>query len=249
MSGTGQRGLVFESGGVKLVGRIFLAEGERPAPTALVLHGVPGIEQNHDVAHALRGAGWNAAVFHYRGCWGSKGAFTIRGMLDDVRAAVDHLSGGGVDAVDPRRLVAVGHSLGGWAAVLAACDDSRLGGVAVCGAIPDARWYEDSEELLESDCVPFLDGVTARGFKEEYTGLDDRYSPIERVRELAPRPLLVVHGGADDGVPLADAEKLFHRAAEPKRLAVHPEADHDFTRHRPWLCGEVVAWARALASR
>lgn len=246
LSGKGQRGIAFESGRAKLVGRLFLADGTRPGPTALVLHGIPGIEQNHDIAQALRGGGWNAAIFHYRGCWGSKGPFRIRDMLDDVRAAVDHLTSGAVRDVDPTRLIAIGHSLGGWAAVLAACEDLRLRGVGVYGMIPDPRWYEDSEELIESDCVPWLDGITARDFKHEYASLDDRHSPIDRVHELAPRPLLVVHGAKDEGVPIADAEAFFRRAAEPKSLAVHPEADHDFTWHRAWLTREIVSWTRRL---
>ena len=65
-----------------------------------------------------------------------------------------------------------------------------------------------------------------------------------QIGRLAPRPLLVVHGGADQGVPLRDARALYERAGEPKELRVHPEADHDFTWHRDWLQETLVRWLR-----
>ena len=39
----------------------------------VILHGIPGIEKNHDLAHAFRDAGMSAVIFHYRGSWGSGG--------------------------------------------------------------------------------------------------------------------------------------------------------------------------------
>jgi pimeloyl-ACP methyl ester carboxylesterase len=87
---------------------LYRAGGAGLHPTALVLHGIPGLEKNTDVAYALRDAGWNALVFHYRGCWGSEGDYTLAGIPDDVRAAVDTLLSGefGVDAA---RIALIGH--------------------------------------------------------------------------------------------------------------------------------------------
>ena len=70
---SGLEGVVITSAGSKLLGALYCAAGAGPHPTALVLHGIPGLEKNTDIAYALRDAGWNALVFHYRGCWGSEG--------------------------------------------------------------------------------------------------------------------------------------------------------------------------------
>jgi hypothetical protein len=44
----------------------------------LLLHGCPGLQQNGDLAVALRDRGWNALIFHYRGSWGSGGRYDLR---------------------------------------------------------------------------------------------------------------------------------------------------------------------------
>lgn len=49
-------------------------------------HGIPGIEMNHDLAHAFRDAGVNAVIFHYRGSCGWA-ALTV-GADERVKAVV-----------------------------------------------------------------------------------------------------------------------------------------------------------------
>src|SRR5262249_25730032 len=122
----GITGVTFSSDGHRLLGTLYLARGAEPKPTVLLLHGCPGLQQNGDLAVALRDRGWNSLVFHYRGSWGSGGRYDLRTIPADVTAAVDHLSSGAYPQVDPRRLVVAGHSLGGWAALLAAAGDPRL---------------------------------------------------------------------------------------------------------------------------
>ena len=79
----GRRGILFENEGSVLLGTMFTARDE-PAPTVVILHGIPGIEKNHDLAHAFRDAGMNAVIFHYRGSWGSGGDYRISGVPSDV---------------------------------------------------------------------------------------------------------------------------------------------------------------------
>ena len=195
----GQAGVYFNSDGHRLLGTLFLARGDAPKPTAVILHGIPGIEKNYDLALALRDSGWNSLIFHYRGSWGSEGRYVLQTIPEDVRAALDDLGTGRYPQVDPHRLVLVGHSLSGWAAVLSAVADPRVRALAV-----------------------------------------------EQVARLAPRPLLVVHGGADEAVPVAQAEALFARADEPRKLVIHPEANHSFTWHRPWLRDQILGWLECL---
>jgi hypothetical protein len=114
----GITGITFDSDGHRLVGVLYLARGDGPKPTALLLHGCPGLEKNLDLAVVLRDRGWNSLVFHYRGCWGSAGRYDLRTIPSDVAAAVGCLAGHPL--VDPDRITAVGHSMGGWAAIVAA---------------------------------------------------------------------------------------------------------------------------------
>src|SRR4051794_29286866 len=59
------RQLLIPSGGVDMNALFFLAAGSGPKPTLLLLHGLPGNEQNLDLAQAIRRAGWNVLTMHY----------------------------------------------------------------------------------------------------------------------------------------------------------------------------------------
>lgn len=231
-------GVTFTSGGERLVGVLYLARGESARPTAVVLHGFPGIEKNLDLAAALRDHGWNALVFHYRGCWGSAGPWRPENVPLDVRAAVDFLVTH--PRVDVERLVLVGHSGGGWAAVLAAARDERVTGVAVYGAASRIGASQWPVEVVEREFVPWL-SISVEEFAAQPWGSPE-LQPLDHVGALSPRPLLVVHGGEDAWVPVADAEELYARAGEPRRLVVVDGADHGFCWHRTELAALVVGW-------
>jgi len=45
---------------------------------------------------------------------------------------------------------------------------------------------------------------------------------------------------------VVQAEALFARADEPRTLMIHPEANHSFTWHRPWLRDQILGWLEGL---
>src|SRR6185295_14835995 len=109
------------SGGARMNGLVYLAAGPGPHPVVVFLHGYPGSERNLDLAQAVRRAGYDALFVNYRGTWGTGGTFSFENALQDgasalawVRAPLNvrefHL--------DPARVALVGHSLGGWVALL-----------------------------------------------------------------------------------------------------------------------------------
>ncbi len=242
----GQTGVVFDSGGHRLLGTLYMARGDAPKPTAIVLHGVPGIEQNVDLALMLRDAGWNALIFHYRGCWGSAGRYVIRTVPDDVIAALDYLSSGAHEQVDAGRVVLIGHSLGGWAAVLAAVRDPRPRAVAAIGPVADPRPLPFDAAMAAVDFTPWLQGITPQEFEAQWQALGPDLAPVEVVGQIAPRSLLVVHGGRDAVIPPQQSETLYARAGEPRALRIHPEANHSFTWHRAWLRDQIMGWLVGL---
>lgn len=61
-------GASFRSEGESLIGVIYIGSGEGPKPTVLLLHGLPGLEKNVDIAYSLREMGWNVLLPHYRSC-------------------------------------------------------------------------------------------------------------------------------------------------------------------------------------
>ena len=121
--------LTIVSNGSRMPGHIYQAAGAGPHPTAVMLHGYPGNEKNLDLAQALRKAGWNALFFHYRGAWGSEGAFSFLGAEQDVQTVIAYVQDSDNARrlkIDPNKVSLVGHSMGGHMAIAGILDNSRV---------------------------------------------------------------------------------------------------------------------------
>lgn len=64
----------------------------------------------------------------------------------------------------------------------------------------------------------------------------------QRVAELAPRPLLLVHGLADIRLPPMCSQSLYHFAGEPKRLELLEGATHSLRQRREEVRALVLEW-------
>jgi uncharacterized protein len=236
----GLTGVTFDSDGHRLLGVLYLARGEEPKPTVLLLHGCPGLEKNLDLAVRLRDQGWNSLLFHYRGCWGSAGRYDLRTVPRDVTAAVDYLAG--CPRVDSGRIAVLGHSMGGWAALVTAATEPRLRAVAVYGAA--ARLGNNlrrSPEFIEEQFTRFL-AITPEEFAWQAAVVTEQTDALAAAAAIGPRPLLVVHGTTDRWVPVAQARELRERAGPSCRYVEVEGADHAFSWHRAELADLVVGW-------
>lgn len=128
---------VINSCGSKLNAIIYLAQGKGPHPTVVLLHGFPGNKKNLDLAQAIRRTGWNVVFFHYRGDWDSQRDFSRDHCLEDAASALAFLrdeTNAGKFGVDVRKIVMVGHSMGGYMALRTVVDDTDLlGAVWIAG--------------------------------------------------------------------------------------------------------------------
>jgi hypothetical protein len=171
--------------------------GVGPRPTVLLLHGLPGVEKNLDVAYALRDAAWNCLLFHYRGSWGSEGDYSLFQLIDDVKAALDWTVH--QPCVDTDRLAVVGHSMGGYVSLRAAAQDRRFRAVvAICPLISPGR--APLSPAVFAQFSEMLHGITGADLKAQY----DSLPPIEAsASDLASLPILMLTGGQDDVFPHA----------------------------------------------
>jgi hypothetical protein len=64
----------------------------------------------------------------------------------------------------------------------------------------------------------------------------------QRVAELAPTPLLLIHGLADIRLPPDGSRMLFRRAGEPKRLELLEGATHSLRQRREDVRDELLRW-------
>ena len=239
-----------------------LAAGAGPKPTLLLLHGLPGNEQNLDLAQAVRRAGWNVLTLHYRGSWGSPGRFTLAGAGEDVEAAMAFLRQPDTVAqygIDPQRIVVAGHSLGGFLAARYAATHDDVAGVVLfdpwnigatgknVAAHPESR--QDAIADLGDDFGNSLAGTDAARLMAEVERHARDWDLLDNAPALAGKPVLVVaaeHGNAAQVAPLAAALKA-QRGARVQ--AVTLPSDHAFADRRIGLAAITVDWLAARRQR
>jgi hypothetical protein len=229
--------VAFPVGDSQRVGVYYAADTDQPAPFALFLHGIPGSEKNHDLAQALRAQGWHALVLHFGGAWGSGGDYTIAQHPADASAALDAMLARPAPRIDPQRVAVIGYSLGSRAALLAAQSDPRFGAVVSLAGISD---FSETlfEEAFFTGFEPFLRGGTPASLTAQFRALGHGQQPYEAVGQLAPRPVLVVHGTDDEVVPSYHADALAYGQAHVRLIRMEG-ANHTFASQRLRLIAEV----------
>jgi dipeptidyl aminopeptidase/acylaminoacyl peptidase len=247
----------FTSAGALLNGIVYEAQGAGPHPTAILLHGFPGSERNLDLAQALRRAGWNAVFFHYRGAWGSEGEFGFGHVLEDTAAVVEQVRAPAFAAahrVDPARLALVGHSMGGFAALVTASERADVTCVvSLAGAdlgrfahaVADPQAAAAVAARVEPSLGP-LRGTSGEALARELAADAARFELGARAPALAAKPVLLVAGTRDTDTPPAEhheplVDALQDAGAARLSTAVF-DADHSFSDKRVALAQRVATW-------
>jgi uncharacterized protein len=228
----------FTSQGNQLIGTYYPSALDGAHPAALFVHGIPGFQKNHDIAQRLNELGWTALVIHLRGAWGSGGAYNIPGQVDDLIAAIDYLF---TQNSQIKQLAVIGYSLGSRGAIVSAVRDTRVGAVVSLSGLHDFSEMMISDELIEM-ALPILSGVTGDDIRKQWSSLITNDNPIEVVSRLAPRPILIIHGSADEDVPSYGAPALAEAAGENATLLMLEDGDHGFSGLREKLVEAVTDW-------
>lgn len=242
---TRNRETIIDSHGSRLMGMLLLASGTQAHRTVILLHGFPGYEQNMDLAQALRRDGWNVLAMHYRGSWGSQGTFSFTHCMEDIGAMLAYLSDPANAAkfhIDQRRIVVIGHSMGGFLAVAAMAQHPQIAaGVVISEGSPerDGRGYF-GKESDSADYAP-LAGTSPAALQREAQANAEAWSFAALAAKIAPRPVLDIT--ANDGLRASNEElvaALTHTGAQVTSL--HMDTDHGFSDHRIALETAVLTW-------
>jgi uncharacterized protein len=250
--------LQLPSGGVRINGVFYLAQGRRRHPTVVFLHGFPGDEKNLDLAQAVRRAGFNALVFYYRGAWGSPGTYSYSHVLEDVGAVLAWLRDPAIAdsmRVDSRRLVLVGHSLGGFIALYTAATRSGIAAVAALApidlgrrgvAMRESGAFANREVKRRGSQLGALRGTSGEDLSREVMAHADQWSLQQYADVLAKQRILLLAANWDRAVDLSEvylplSAKL--RAAGARDLtAMTFPSDHLFSSVRIGLARTLVQW-------
>lgn len=249
----------FEVEGAALNAVVYEPQGPGPHPAVVLLHGFPGFERNLDLAQAVRRAGWTVVFFHYRGTWGSGGEFSFVHVIEDVHAVVEGIAQPAfADAhrIDPNRIALVGHSMGGFAALVAGAENERvdciaslaganLGGL-VRAAAAQPEGADRMAESLDAWSGPIV-GPSGEVLVAEVVANADRFETTGRAAQLARKSMLLLAGGRDEVTPVTLhhtplVEALQAAGAQDVTAHVMPLGDHAFSGVRIELATRLVDW-------
>jgi uncharacterized protein len=205
-----------------------------PAPAVLVLHGFKGFKDwgmFPPFAERLARAGFTAVSFNMSGSGvDGDGRFahperfgrnTFSAELADTTMVLEALAAGGLGVPAPSSVGIVGHSRGGGIAILTARRHRRINALVTWAAIATVeRWSAEQRRLWRAQGrLDIVNARTGEVLPLHTDTLDDIEAHAANMLDIpgaaaAPGPpWLLVHGDADEAVPVAEAERLRAAAA------------------------------------
>ncbi len=235
---------IFRWRGLKTVGVMNRPAGRegRRFPAVLFLHGFPGAEKNVDVQRRLLASGVASYSLYFAGAWGSEGRYRFSDQIAQARAALRFLAR--QPFVDRKRLGVFGFSMGGWAALnVAGLEPGLRAAVAAAPVGGPDMVGRGSLEFVRRSSRP-LRALAPRALQRDFCASVTRSDPAAAASRKRC-PLLLVHGDADQVIPLSASRRILAAAAEPKRLVIASGARHDFLDRREWFSRLVADWLKA----
>lgn len=178
--------------------------------TLLYIHG--NAEDLGDVRPLLdRLHSWGFSVFayDYRGYGTSNGSPSERNAYQDADAAYHYLTQ--QLKIPPDQIIVYGRSVGGGSAVDLATRHP------VGGLILESTFTSAFRVVVPFPILPF-----------------DKFSNLDKLRKVQC-PVLVMHGQADEVIPIQHGQRLYEAAQEPKMSLWVAEAGHN---DLAWAAGE-----------
>jgi uncharacterized protein len=232
---------------------LYLASGAGPHPVVLLLHGFPGNEQNMDLAYAIRRAGWNVLIPHYRGSWGSDGKFSFSNAIEDTQSAIAFLrdpANAKKYRTDATKIAIVGHSMGGFLGLYATAHDQAILGMAAISAwnLGPASVRPDSPARTKSfhDAAPRLAGTTPEGMLAEAKQNSAKWNYIDWAGDLKSRPIFVIESSDGNDPENHALFEALQKAGDTRATEVHMDTDHGYADHRIALQTAVLNWLESL---
>ena len=190
----------------------WIGSARQTAPTLLYFHG--NGSNNGDlveVAAIFHSLGVSVLLIDYRGYGKSSPVFPNEARVyQDAEAVWQYLTN--KLQIEPQNIFAYGHSLGGAIAIDLAFHHPDMAGIIVEGTFTSMK-----------DMAKFLPWL--RIFPLDWL-VTQHFDSISKIKSLQT-PLLILHGSADDIVPVAMAKELFAAAPQPKQLVIIPQANHN----------------------
>ncbi len=221
----------------------FIPAASANAPAIVYAHGA-GRDQRSglSIVPALHQAGYSVLLFSYRdhGCSDGDGRGITYGYHEsqDVDSAVRFLC----QVKQASHVGVIGYSVGGSSVLLSAARNPDIEAVVAVAPFADAMeiWMANRPAFLPHAVLNWMRMVVEwrKGISLAAVRLTDW------IRQIAPRPLLLIQGSRDERIPLVQVQQLFAAAGQPKDLWLIEGETHEsiYTRGLEARLTEVTAF-------
>jgi len=244
--------ICLKADGLELIGELHIPSRGKLNPALCICHGIPAVPPDPTdrgytlLAQRFCRAGFATLIFNFRGTGRSAGNLDILGWSRDLQVALDFLYN--LKEVDKNHFCLLGFSGGAAVSVYTAAHDPRVSSVVTCACPADFRALSQKETPLDTiQRFRQIGAIRDKDFPpsiEEWEKGFETVSPINWIDKISPRPLLLVHGDADEVIPLEHACKLYQKAKEPKELKIVPGARHKVRLEKAAMAF-VLDWLKA----
>lgn len=240
--------------GIELSAVLEKAPGSEKRKIAVLLHGFTSAKDrphNIQAAEAMREAGFDTIRFDLYGHGESGGEFrdhTLYKWLSNTLTVIDYVRGMGY-----RDILLSGHSQGGLTAALAAgMEKDRINGLILrAPAFSIPRWAREGNMLGVTfdpkhipESITIIKGLELKG---NYARVAQTIRAEDGV-DGYKGPVLILHGDADDVVPIADSRDMAKKYAACELVEIRGETHH-FDRHPERMREAIRDWLEKTRNR
>lgn len=225
-----------------VAGYAFIANGGNLKETIIMVHGLPGNDNQFDIAQSIRRTGRNVIHFNYRGSWGSQGDFLYSNSLEDVDEIIEYLS----NTVNSKRLridtnafVLLGRSYGGGIALIQGSKNQRVKKIIAVSSmnagsdthpIQDisklSRWKKYLNKQVMLNVIPTI-------FLQEIFDNKEKYNVVTYKNQLNKKKVLLIEDTQNNQNWISLLENV-----DSKMIA----SDHSFISNRIELTNVLIEW-------
>lgn len=229
-----EKSLAVVCDGLRLRGGAYVPD--EPRGVIVLLHGIPSVsppevgdEGYPDLARRLAEHGWIAAWAGMRGAKESPGFFSIEGWVRDARSIVD--AARALEGAAGLPLAILGSSAGGAVACEVVARGAPVDALVLFAA--PSRWVSFAGEAATAvKRIREEAGMElAPEVLKDPTGWASEFGSVTAEKAIVgvKVPVLVVHGGADDVVPVDHARRIAERSRSAE-LRIIEGAPHQLRR-------------------
>ena len=216
--------------------------GQRADTLVILGHGLTGNKDRPHlvaIAEGLAARGWPCLRISFSGNGESEGNFedsNITREIGDLQAVLETVP-------HDVKIAYLGHSMGGGVGVLTAARDLRIRAlISLSGMTHTAAFVErEFAEIIPGAGVMWENGdcPLSATFVEDLQQIGSTLSAAESIIQ----PWLLIHGDADDVVPVEDSRDAFAAATCQKQLLEIAHADHLFGEsYYPQIIETIDGW-------